>query len=151
MVRVRVLPVRGKEVARPDLPEHGRKAPPGFEVRHEGAVAQPQVAAPVQTQHGRGRLGFAPADFRAAVRRWLAVGQVQNAHATALRLENEDGPSHAQFGVVGVRGDDQVVDGKHEVVRCRADADEVAGLLARRARPFAACHLAFRRVALYHS
>ncbi len=53
------------------------------------------------------------ADFGAAVRCWFAVGQFQHADATALREQQGNGAADAQLGVVGMGGDDEIVERFH--------------------------------------
>ena len=42
--------------------------------------------------------------------RWLAVGQIEHADGQPFGLELQDRPAHAEFGVVGVWGDNEDVE-----------------------------------------
>src|SRR5262249_53487218 len=105
VVGVGGFPVGGGEATRPQLPQGPGQSAAGVEVGDEAAVGQAEVAAPVEAEDCGGRIGFATADLGAAVRRRLAVGQVEDADAGALGPEQEDGAAGAEFGVVGVGGD----------------------------------------------
>ena len=58
----------------------------------------------------RWRPGFLRADFRRAERRRLAVGQIEHADRQPFGLELQNRPAHAQFGIVGMRGNDEDVE-----------------------------------------
>ena len=85
-----------------------------MQARLEQAIGQPEIAAPVQTEQRRGRRRLALANFRAAVRRRLAVGQVQHADPSALAFEQCHGAARAEFGIVGMRGNEQVIEISHD-------------------------------------
>ncbi len=121
MIGVGVLPVRCEDDARPQLAQGAGQAVPGRQVRHKRAVGEAEVAAPVQSEDGGGGVGLAAADFGAAVWRRLAVGQVEYADPTALRFEQQDGATGAEFGVVWVRRDDEVVKVGHGYTSLRFD------------------------------
>jgi hypothetical protein len=44
------------------------------------------------------------------MRRWLAVGQVQDSDLLARREKTADRPAHSKFGVVGIWSNDQDVE-----------------------------------------
>src|SRR5205823_7130698 len=62
VVGVGVLPVGGQEETRPQFPQHAGQAVPRLQVGDQRAVRQAEVAAPVEAEHGGGRLGLALAD-----------------------------------------------------------------------------------------
>ena len=67
----------------------------------------------VETMHEADGVGLAAPDGHAAMRRRLTVGQVEDPDPRPLFLEQEDGATCSQFGVIGMRGDHQVIDGWH--------------------------------------
>src|SRR3989442_933578 len=84
------------------------------------SIGQAKIAAPIKTQNGSGFVGFAFANFQAAVRRRFAIRQIEDANARALSLEKEDSAAGPKLGVVGMRGDDEVIEIRHRSNRRRA-------------------------------
>ena len=87
VVGVGVVPVRRKDELRADLPQHAGETVSGVEVGHERAVGQAEVAAPVEAKDRGGGVRLALPYLRAAVRRRLAVGQVEDADRAPLSFE----------------------------------------------------------------
>ena len=110
VVGMGIDPVRREQPPRPLLANHAGQLRAVFERGFQRAVRQAQVLAPVEAEDRRGGGRFACADFRRAVRRRLAAGEVEHADAAALLLELQNRPGHAELGVVGVRGDDEDVE-----------------------------------------
>ena len=108
-----VLPVGGEENARPQLAQDAGELGAGGEVGFEPAVGQAEVAPPGEAENRSGRVGFSAANLGAAVRRRLAIGQVEDADAGALGLQQQDRPADAQLGVVGMRGDNEIIERLH--------------------------------------
>ena len=62
------------------------------------------------------------------MRRRLAAGEVEHAHALALGQELENRPRHAQLGIVGMRGDDEDVEhGVHARFVGQRSTDRITG------------------------
>ncbi len=119
MIGVRVLRVGDEEHLGLVRADGARDCVPGFDGVLDETVRKIK-AHPAHRQAAResrgiggeqpcGLGGLAGAGLTVSVRRRLAVGHVEDEHVVALRGEARDRRAHAEFGVVGVRGDDENV------------------------------------------
>ena len=111
VVGMRVLPVGGEDDPRAELPKHPRQCPPALERVFQRAIRQIEVAPPVEPQHLGRRLGFGGPQGERPVRGWLATGQLNHPGLPAAGPRPEQCPGGANFGIIGVRGDHQQIEG----------------------------------------
>ena len=109
MIGMRVFPVGREEVFRLQLADLAGELVPRVEIVLEEAIAEAEVAAPVEAEDGGRCRRLRAANLGAAVRRWLAVRQLEHAHLCPLTPKQQDGAAGGQFGVVRMRGDNQII------------------------------------------
>lgn len=109
MIGMGIFPIMRNENTWPKLPDHAGHQPACVQVGNERAIGQAEIAAPVHLQDGVCRHRLTRADFRAAMRRRLTVGQIQHADMRPLGFQGQDGAAAADFRIVGMAGDDEIV------------------------------------------
>ena len=105
-----VLPVMGEQKAGLQMANPARELATCFEVRRQRTIRQAEIATPIDAENGTGRRRLALTNLWIAVRRRFAVGQIEYANLHALGLESQNGPAGADFGVVGMSSNNQVVE-----------------------------------------
>ena len=83
-------PIGCKEPFGACAPEDFGQLASGFERGFQTAIRQAEILTPIELQNGGGGGCFLGAEFRRAVRRWFASGQIQNADAEALIFEPQN-------------------------------------------------------------
>src|SRR5262249_38516020 len=105
-----VDPIWREQPPRPLLSEHGGQLRAVFNRGLKRSIWQAKIFAPVEAEYLRGGGSFALAEFRRAVRCGLAARKVQNANPQAFLLELQNRAGHAEFGVVGMRCNDEDIE-----------------------------------------
>jgi hypothetical protein len=102
-------PKGGKEPLGSQLANCRGQLAAGVQRRLQAAIGEPEVSPPIEAEDFRGFPGLGSPLLQRAKGGRLAAGQVEDANALAFRLEFANSAGHAEFGVVGVGGNNQDV------------------------------------------
>jgi hypothetical protein len=109
VIRVSIFPVRCEQKGWSHLAEDGRHGPTMEQSRLEASIGEIKVLSPGVAENGIRCSRFGRAPFESSQRRWLSACQVKDSDLPAVLDQSDDGPSHAQLSIIGVRRNNQRV------------------------------------------